>query len=115
MQKKKPSKQIPEKQPAFEAQRTCTIEEAGRIRTLLMEHLAGGDGLFLNLSNVEEVDLSFLQLLCAAHKSASNAGKAFGLEGALSEALARKVREAGFTCRKECGPHLNGDCLWAEV
>ena len=115
MQKKKLSKQAPEKQTSFEVQRTCTIEEAGRIRALLMEQLAGKNGLVLNLSNVDEVDLSFLQLLCAVHKSASNAGKTLTLEGALSEPLTRKAREAGFACRKECGPHLNGDCLWREV
>ena len=80
-----------------------------------MEQLAGENCLVLNLSKVEEVDLSFLQLLCAAHKSASNAGKTFTLEGALSEPLIRKAREAGFACRKECGPHVNGDCLWREV
>jgi anti-anti-sigma regulatory factor len=115
MEKKKPAKHVPEKPTAFEVQRTCTIEEAGKIRTLFMEQLAEKNRLVLNLSNVDEVDLSFLQLLCAAHKSASNAGKTFALEGALSEPLSRKAREAGFACRKECGPHLNGDCLWAEV
>jgi anti-anti-sigma regulatory factor len=115
MQKKKLSKEAAEKQTAFEVQRTCTIEEAGRIRALLMEQLAEKNGLVLNLSNVDEVDLSFLQLLCAAHKSASNAGKTFALEGALSEPLIRKAQEAGFACRKECGPHLNGDCPWKEV
>ena len=115
MSAKKPAKQIPEKRTVVEVQRKCTIEEAERIRTLLIEQLAETDHLILNLSNIDEVDLSFLQLLCAAHKSASNAGKTFALEGALSEPLRRKAREAGFACRKECGPHLNGDCLWAEV
>ena len=115
MQRKKTTKQAPEKRTVFEAQKACTIEEAGKIRTLLMEQLAEGDGLVLNLGSVDEVDLSFLQLLCAAHKSASNAGKKFALEGALSDALIRKAHEAGFACRKECGPHLNGDCLWTEV
>ena len=115
MPAKKPAKQIPEKRTVVEVQRKCTIEEAGRIKVLLTEQLAEKDCLILNLSNVDEVDLSFLQLLCAAHKSASNAGKPFGLEGALSEQLTRKAREAGFACRGECGPHLNGDCLRAEV
>jgi len=113
--KKTPSKPLPEKRTAVEVQGKCTIEDAGRIRTLLMERLAEADGLILNLSDVSEVDLSFLQLLCAAHKSASNSGKPFGLEGALSEPLILKAREAGFACRGECGPHLNGDCLWTEV
>jgi anti-anti-sigma regulatory factor len=115
MPMKKPAKQTPEKRNAVEVHGKCTIEKAGRIRTLLMERLAEPGGLILNLSGVSEVDLSFLQLLCAAHKSASNSGKAFGLEGALSEPLILKAREAGFACRGECGPHLNGGCLWTEV
>jgi len=115
MPTKKPANQRLEKRTAVEMHGKCTIEAAGRIRTLLMERLAEPGGVLLNLSDVDEVDLSFLQLLCAAHKSASNSGKTFGLEGALSEPLIRKAREAGFACRGECGPHLNEECLWTKV
>lgn len=115
MQKNKPAKRVSGEQTAFEARGTCTVEEAGRIRTLLMEKLRESDRVVLSLSGVDEADLSFLQLLCAVHKSAFNARKTLVLDGVPSEPLTRKAREAGFACRRECGPDLSKDCFWAEA
>ena len=115
MQKGKTTEPISDGQTPIEVKGTCTVEEAGRIRALLMERLRETDRIVLDLSGVGEVDLSFLQLICAAHKSALNAKKTLVLDGVPSEPLIRKVREAGFACRKACGAELDKDCFWAEV
>jgi ABC-type transporter Mla MlaB component len=115
MHKKTTTEPVSEVQTPLEVSGTCTVQEAGRIRTLLMKRLQETDRVVLNVSGVGEVDLSFLQLVCAAHKSALYANKTLVLDGVPSEPLTRKVREAGFTCREVCGPELNKDCLWAEV
>ena len=115
MRKNKPTKTTPEDKGAFELRGPCTVEEAGKIRSLLMEQLREKDCLALNLEGVESADLSFLQILCAVHKSALHAKKTIVVDGALPESLIQKVREAGFACRRECGPDLNKDCLWTEL
>jgi len=115
MPKNKPTRCAPESQAAFELRGPCTVEEAGRIRSLLVEQMREKDRLALNLEAVGSADLSFLQILCAAHKSALHAKKTIVVDGALPESLIQKVREAGFASRRECGPDLNKDCLWTEV
>jgi hypothetical protein len=60
-------------------------------------------------------DLSFLQLLCAAHKSAVRRGKTLTIAGAVPEDIRQKVKETGMTGNKSCGNDLGRSCLWAEV
>ena len=113
MQKTKTTEPVSEVQTPLEVSGTCTVEEARRMRDLIMKRLQETDRVVLNVSGVGEADLSFLQLVCAAHKSALYANKTLVLDGVPSEPLTRKVREAGFACREACGLELNKDCFWA--
>ena len=56
-----------------------TIEKASAIRTKLISTLSRGNEIVISIDADVPVDLSFLQLLCAAHRSASKLGKAFAL------------------------------------
>jgi anti-anti-sigma regulatory factor len=86
-----------------------TASEAGRIHQALLEAFAGSRRVELALGEVQEADLSFLQLLCAAHRSAASRGVAFTVSGLeLAQPVQRLIREAG----AERGVGCPGGCLW---
>ncbi len=75
----------------------ATLENAGTTREFLLEALATGGTLVLDLSRVKAADLSFLQLLSALRKSASKAGKSvFIRHPGPSSCLRELAYEAGF-------------------
>jgi hypothetical protein len=73
-----------------------TIRNAEDTRDLLMEALKRPSPIRLNCSAVDEADLSFLQLLLSARKSAEAAGKALTLSHSASASFLAAVSRAGF-------------------
>lgn len=74
-----------------------TIHFAGKLHAALVEAFDSAREIVLDVSGVTEIDAAFLQLLCAAGKSAAATNRAFQLGGCCSEALAQGFVEAGFT------------------
>lgn len=74
----------------------ATVRSAEQLKAALVEAIAGGREVVLDLSGVTEIDAAFLQLFCAARKSAAAADKLFRLGGVCPEALARGFVDAGF-------------------
>ncbi len=73
-----------------------TTSQAGRLHHLLLEAFAAAGRVELLLRDVLEADLSFLQLLCAAHRTAAARGVVFLLSGLESaDPVLRLIREAG--------------------
>ena len=86
----------------MEAQRTrnlrlegdCTIATAPATKALLLENLAGGGTLELDLEGVGEADVTLLQLLAAAGRAATEAGGRLRAQG--GSRVLSLAREAGF-------------------
>lgn len=93
----------------------CTIEQAATLKPLLLEGLEQTDDVRVDVSRVTDTDLSFLQLLCAAHKQALITGKRFTVEGGLADVIVRRAREAGLTRHRGCTSDVNKECLWVGV
>lgn len=72
-----------------------TLEHAEKLKNALMEALEGGDPVVINAEKVIEVDLSSLQLFCAAHKSAVNTQKNIAFSNHISEVFKKTVRDSG--------------------
>ena len=89
-----------------------TFSHAGRLHKELLEAFADGGRVDLFLHDVQEADLTFVQLLCAAHRTAAGRGVAFTV-GGLDDAspVRRLIREAG----AERGEGCPGGCPWASV
>ena len=67
---------------------------AEELRRLLLEWLATGKDLQLDLEGTEEIDITVMQLLWAAGREAARAG--VGTTGRVSEVARTAAREAGF-------------------
>jgi ABC-type transporter Mla MlaB component len=87
-----------------------TVQNADEFRTILNESLEAADILTINTEYVTEIDLSCLQLLYAAHKSAVYREKTVTLDHGPSRVVEDALLQAGYS-------HHAGKekCLWPEV
>ncbi|EWY41634.1 hypothetical protein N825_24105 [Skermanella stibiiresistens SB22] len=72
---------------------SLTVPEAAHIRSSLLDAFRDGDSVEVDCSGATDVDLSFVQLLLAARRTAVKLGKSITLSapaaGALLDTLAR--------------------------
>ena len=71
-----------------------TLTSAADLKTLLLEGLATGKGLELDLERADEIDVTILQLLWAGAREAASQG--VGIVWRASEAATAAARDAGF-------------------
>jgi anti-anti-sigma regulatory factor len=90
---------------------SLTIALAREAHAALVKAFAKAQQVLLDLEGVEEIDLTGLQLVCAAHRSSSNAGKGFQVKGHDSEPVARAAVKAGFLRRIGCVQETKM-CFW---
>ncbi len=89
-----------------------TIANAASILKTIREALAKTDHLVITVRDHAEVDVSFLQILCAAHRTAAGQNKCFRLNTEKTRALQVAARAAGYVRIKGCSRDRDGSCLW---
>lgn len=87
----------------------ATLARAAEIHRALAAALTTGRDLRLYLSGVERADVSLLQLLCSAHRTAAGQGRQVRLAEPFSPAVAAAVGAAGLWRARGCA----AGCLWA--
>lgn len=75
---------------------SITVEKAGDLKTELLDAISQASQVVVSVSMLDYVDLAVLQLLKAAAKEASLAGKVLHLTGTVKPELARVLEVSGF-------------------
>lgn len=88
-----------------------TIEYAQDMQQSLRTFLESLDHLVLNLEGAAEVDITCLQLLCAAHRSCIRSNKRLTIRG-MSKEFINSMEVAGFSRNIGCILDVNNSCLW---
>ncbi len=91
-----------------------TIENAAELKSAVAEALDASTGLVLELAEVDTADLSCLQLLCSAHRTAVRDGKSLELRNAGGGFIAM-TDAAGYGRHLGCMNRSRSDCLWLEA
>lgn len=86
-----------------------------KLREEIVAALAGSMDVRLRLVDVSEVDVSFLQLLCAAHRTAVRDRKQLLLTGQLPAPFVEVLHLAGLNRHVGCSLDCDGSCLWKQV
>jgi anti-anti-sigma regulatory factor len=88
-----------------------TIAHAEELKAVLSESLQGFSTIRIQFGDVDAVDLSCLQMLCSAHRTAAALSKVLTLEGEIPPMVRQAMKYTGFTRQKGCAfsPHTN--CL----
>jgi anti-anti-sigma regulatory factor len=90
-----------------------TLAEAQEIKKALLEAVVEVDTLYIDLKEIESVDISFLQLLCASHRECFLSKKQIFLQGGVSNIMEKLLERAGYTKQCGCPPAAQMTCLWA--
>lgn len=88
-----------------------SISRAANILSLLKESLQEGDEVRIILHEISRVDLSCLQLLCSAHRTAATAGKVLTLAEPVPDLFRQLIRQTGFKRHKACALCSDTNCL----
>jgi len=87
------------------------IQDAAKLKELLLEALAGTDHVVIDASQAESIDLACAQLVCAAHRAYAKAGKVIEFApppspGFLSALADMAIDPIG------CPDDVRGQCFW---
>ena len=91
-----------------------TVNHAEELRMLLIKALIDADRVHVDFGPVSDADVSCLQLLCSAHRSAGRMKKSLSLADDWPGPFSKTVRDAGYARLTGC--HLDADhsCLWVK-
>jgi anti-anti-sigma factor len=90
-----------------------TVQYASELHAALVEAQNTVTDLVVNLEDISEVDVSCLQLMCAAHRSAVRFQKSFAL-GKVCPEVKKAVEETGYIRRMGCLQGSGANCLWLD-
>jgi anti-anti-sigma regulatory factor len=85
---------------------------AQEMRTVFLKALVEADNVAIRFGNVLDLDLSCLQLLCSAHRSAVRLKKQVRFEGSVPKLLQDAADAAGYSHLKGCKLDKGKSCLW---
>lgn len=89
-----------------------TIAKAAKLKDALARAIDSGKTVVIDIDRVTGVDLSFLQLLCSAHRTAANQGKKLTISNPGLPVYAEARKTAGFHYTKPCRHVASNGCLW---
>ena len=90
-----------------------TIKNADRLTTTLGEMLDTPNCVVINTESVTEIDLSCLQLFCAAHRTSIGKNKQIVIEQGWPAPIRQAAQAAGFSRNTGCPFNVKSLCLWA--
>lgn len=89
-----------------------TIRNAAEFKEAVANAMDQSKQLELNLSEVERLDLTTLQILCAAHRTLLKKGRILSVSGSIPAIFRETVQLAGFA---ECAGEKETSGLWKGV
>ncbi len=92
-----------------------TLERAEELRMLLIKALIDADLVSVDFATVTDIDLSCLQLLCSAHRSAARMSKRLVFSGEWPDVFRQAVNESGFARFSGCRLDRDHSCLWTKA
>ena len=94
---------------------SLSLRSAAEIRNQLLIALDEADTVNILLQDVEDVDLSLIQILCSAHRSAHARGKSFVMPESLPDMFVQIVEDAGFQGHIGCSDSGAEGCVWKNL
>ncbi len=89
-----------------------TVENADAFLKSLIEVMEDSTFIVLSFEDITGADMSCLQLLCSAHRTAVARNKKFSLKGQLPEVLKVVAESAEYFQCKSCKDGISDDCYW---
>ncbi len=91
-----------------------TLENIRPLYEDMKDILEKANHLVVDVSEASDADLSFLQLLCSAHRTAMKTGKTLAFAEIIPDIVKKAMADNGYTGQSRCSLDLNHTCLWAK-
>lgn len=78
-------------------QGTAGIEEAHSLKDELLKAFQNSNGILLDISEVEDIDITGIQVIVAARKEAEKQGKQFYITGNVPESISEFISKSSIT------------------
>jgi anti-anti-sigma regulatory factor len=89
-----------------------TIENAAEFSRIIREALEASKNVALEFEPAVEIDITGLQILCSACKSAASGGNSFSCHGPQPQALADIIISSGAGRNAACKHNNDSTCIW---
>lgn len=91
---------------------SLTAAGSSDLKKVILENLKKGNRLELVVGEVTDVDLSFIQIIAAAMKTAETGDRNFTIRTPVPEPVLRSVRISGLLNHDSCS---KPDCVWCSI
>jgi anti-anti-sigma regulatory factor len=88
------------------------IDTAPELQHLLLEQSGTSASIQLDLSALEELDLSGAQLICSACRTSLDAHKRFNFSGTMSPDVKKSLAAIGLQRQMTCKHNDDLSCIW---
>jgi anti-anti-sigma regulatory factor len=89
-----------------------TVDRAAEMKKAFQDAVARRKPIDVDVSDATEIDITFFQLLFAAHRAALEAGLAFRLPAEHPPVMQTALREAGLCMHAGLCANTPEQCLW---
>ncbi|MDD2365275.1 MAG: hypothetical protein PHN84_03855 [Desulfuromonadaceae bacterium] len=89
-----------------------TIENASDFSRIVSESLHSSSSVLIEFDSSVEIDITGVQILCSACKSAANSGKIFSYQGVRPKALDDVIANSGAERHAFCKHNNDSTCIW---
>ena len=89
-----------------------TIEHAANFSRIVREALEASRVVGIEFEPAVEIDITGMQILCSACKSAADSGKTFSYHGAQPKALTDIIITSGAERHAVCKHNSGSTCIW---
>lgn len=89
-----------------------TIQRAGELRQALLRAGESSARVSMEFEDFEGADLSFMQLVCAAHQESVRSGWSLSWGPSVPEAFLKSAEGYGFCRGRGCARDKDGSCMW---
>lgn len=97
---------------AIEVSGALTLDNSLKLKKAILKGLSDGSHLELILNEIDEVDMSFLQIVGAAMKTAEQNNITFSIKAPVPDPVVESMRLSGFLNHSSCSKK---GCLWCSV
>lgn len=89
-----------------------TIECAGDVARLIREGLEASQHVSVEFEPDVEIDITGIQILCSACKTAAANGRSFSYQGVRPKSLTDVIEACGAERHAVCKQNNNATCIW---
>ena len=89
-----------------------TVKHVKALKAALLEAIRNAPAVEVNVETIGDLDVSFVQLVCSAHRMAADLNKKMTITGLEQERFSGMLRRFGFFPPVGCHENTGKSCLW---